>query len=141
MWKRWHGDWFRVYIWSIPLKPFQLARFIFAVVQPLAQQVHISSGYQHLTDISAHPLAQRTRFRFGEVVATCFVCCTLLFFVPALHDRPLVSLSALSPALITCTQPPVGISSHRTGFEGKYCCQCAACPPPMLLLASGVFRR
>ena len=38
-------------------------------------------------------------------VATCFVRCTMLFFVPALPDRPCLPPSALSPALITCINP------------------------------------
>ena len=38
------------------------------------------------------------------MVATCFVSCTLLFYVLALHDRPCFFSSALSSALITCNQ-------------------------------------
>ena len=58
--------------------------------------------------ICGAPISWQCEARSGVVVATCFVPCTLPFFVPALHDRPLLFLFALSAALITCSQPPGG---------------------------------
>ena len=57
-----------------------------------------------LPAIPAHQTAHRTRSRFGVVVATCFVRCTLLYLFQ--HDRPCFFVASLSPALITCTQSP-----------------------------------
>ena len=62
------------------------------------------------------------------VIATCFVCCILLFSVSALHERTLLFPFAVSPALMTCTQPPRGMPDYlqhicKVGFNRilKYC--------------------
>ena len=50
-----------------------------------------------LPAISAHGSVQRTRSRFGVVVATCLLCCTLLFSLSALPDKPCFSCRITLP--------------------------------------------
>ena len=57
----------------------------------------LSAFSARLPAISAHRSSQRTRSRFGVVVATCFLCCTLLFSLSALHDKPCFSCRITLP--------------------------------------------
>ena len=47
-----------------------------------------------------------TTSRFGVVVATCFVRCTLLYSFQHCMTDPAFLVASLYPALITCTQSP-----------------------------------
>ena len=75
--------------------------------------------------MSAHRSAHITRSRFGVVVATCFVLCTLLFFFPAVHDKPLLFYSTVSPALISRLQSTMSLKG--TGLGSTYLCNKALC--------------
>ena len=72
-----------------------------------------------LPAISAHRSAQRTRSRFGVVVATCCVRCILLYLFQHCMTDPAFLVASLSPALITCTQSPMRTRPKQVGL-GEY---------------------
>ena len=94
---------------SIP--PLQVTRAMRFSSFPSAAAYSAFSA--RLPAISAHQSAQRTRSRFGVVVATCLLCCTLLFSLSALHDKPCFSCRITLPCF-DYLYPTSGRTNERT---------------------------
>ena len=113
----------RASLWNLSLTwlhtPVQVTRAMRFSSFPSAAAYSAFSA--RLPAISAHGSAQRTRSRFGVVVATCLLCCTLLFSLSALPDKPCFSCRITLPCFDylyptsgrDLQQPSGGVSSLK----------------------------
>ena len=88
-----------------------------ALCQHHAFLVLVYTAFQRTASHFSSSISSQDKHRFGVVVATCFVRCTLLSFVSALHERPCflcTTLVQLSLALITSTTSRVASRPFET---------------------------